>query len=401
MSKSTPTPLTTHQLGMNELRQPTSLTDLLKSDPYALVSLERYGNREGVALSPQFWELIDQAMRGDATLFSLEPSGALSGMKGVPHKLVAVRARPIESKVVRELDVWVDWVQYTLTLPTWVENPKPAYDQILWRHHPDVAQEVIDRFPWNADLEAQVLELGEIELPENEIVSSRFPYPMTAWSIEKSSKLIVELAKLRDTMDKARPLEPSTDYAQEIEEFRGHLVFPDLQPTFLFAEHLSYALDLACRLYEFAVGRPGLFLPAGGMQNAIEQGGTSALWDYLSAHQDPDLDPIRHRIRRKNQGSEEPRPRNHVAYVEEFFCRWGVTKRRDNHIAGFRAWSEERGFVAESTPPVDVEHISDAIAESMARRLDFMDLQLKIADLSDAADQYLTRHGAQLFDLFQ
>lgn len=131
-------------MSMSELRQPTKLIDHLKADPYLPVSLERYNATEGVVLSPELWQVLMGLVTGATRVFHVPSSQKDAPLDGPPPKLVVATRKQTTLDV---FDVFVDWMPYTLELSNDdVTQPEPDYTQLLWKHHADVATQLVAYF---------------------------------------------------------------------------------------------------------------------------------------------------------------------------------------------------------------------------------------------------------------
>lgn len=135
-------------LGMNELRQPTALTDKLKDEPFRAVSLERYGTREGVAISAHLWEILMDVARGTAQIFDVPVQTASPQTDRSWTKRVVARELPRQEDAQR-WEVLIDGVSYAMSATASGDGAReePDYDQVIWRHHEDAARQILARFP--------------------------------------------------------------------------------------------------------------------------------------------------------------------------------------------------------------------------------------------------------------
>jgi hypothetical protein len=152
-----PFPLTL--MSMSELRQPAKLVEHLKSQPYVPVSLERYNAQEGIVVAPELWDVLMGLVTGTAQVFHV-PS-ELTSSDGPPPKLVV---GTLSSECTDTFNVFVDWMPYTLSVPTdEAERLKPDYAQLIWKHHADVARQVLARFNRSHSREAVASREPDVE----------------------------------------------------------------------------------------------------------------------------------------------------------------------------------------------------------------------------------------------
>lgn len=138
-------PFGTFRINFTELRSTSSLLARLREEPMSAVLLERYGSQEGVVLSSALWELMLGMIRGETIHFTLplHTGGDLPYTRAV----YARRAREEDGGISQgRFEVLVDGVPYDLTIAAPDTPPRPDYEQLIWRHHPDVAREVSQRF---------------------------------------------------------------------------------------------------------------------------------------------------------------------------------------------------------------------------------------------------------------
>lgn len=149
----TPTPSPIFEMStmsMNELRQPRDLTQRLQSQPFEGVELTRYDDRVGVVVSPQLWSFLLEAVEGRARAFQVPMQSSETGMDTAgPCKRVIAHEHAVSAAPLQRWEVLVDGMRYELmSMVPRSDEPKPDYTQLLWKHHPDVARQVLERFEW-------------------------------------------------------------------------------------------------------------------------------------------------------------------------------------------------------------------------------------------------------------
>lgn len=139
------------QISSTELRQVGQLFDQIKADPYVVLTLMKYNSPEAVLLSSELWDLVEDALLGKARIFKVELAGFEDAEEGeeIPFKLVVARMQDRQEDQPRQWDVLVDWMAYTLVehAPgTPASEVRPDGQQLVWRHHADVARRVLTEF---------------------------------------------------------------------------------------------------------------------------------------------------------------------------------------------------------------------------------------------------------------
>ncbi len=114
-----------------------ALQEAFDEDPLRAVTVTRYNHVHTICVSPDMWELMCAAIAGEATLFEVPLGG------GHQKKVVARPEAPREGEVDR-WGVLVDGFEYELYVREGAPEG-PDLDQKIWRHHPDVAQRILER----------------------------------------------------------------------------------------------------------------------------------------------------------------------------------------------------------------------------------------------------------------
>lgn len=158
----------TNQIGLNELRQPSTVTDSLRDDPWRVLEITRYSTPEGAIISNDLWEFLQDVLAGRAQIFQVESSNS----KGTFQKEVLVTERPVSGPFQTFL-VRVDRMEYQMSVlgSSNPETRRRPDDSLIWRHHEDVAREVLERFPWTDDhrRRADALQATELDDPRKAI----------------------------------------------------------------------------------------------------------------------------------------------------------------------------------------------------------------------------------------
>ena len=142
----------TSTMSMNELRQPRELTRRLQSRPFEAVELTRYEDGVGVVVSPELWSFLLEAVSGRARAFRVPMASAHTDADTpTPYKHIIAREHEVAGPTQR-WEVLVDGMPYELVGGgPYRAEPRPDYTQLLWKHHPEVAREILERFEWTEE----------------------------------------------------------------------------------------------------------------------------------------------------------------------------------------------------------------------------------------------------------
>lgn len=122
-------------IGLNEAKRTSALANHLRDRPLSPAVLEYRGAPVGYMLSPELWELVLSVVSREAAVFTVPDVEFPEDGKLVVAKLVGER----------EFALSIDGVPYSLKLPSEGDATAADREQVVWRHHPDVAGAVVTR----------------------------------------------------------------------------------------------------------------------------------------------------------------------------------------------------------------------------------------------------------------
>lgn len=132
-----------------DMRQPNQLFEQLKDNPFGVLRVEKYGQSVAFILSPTCFDALISEGEGDYASLSLP-------IEGTDYEKSVQVVRHYNGEELRQRwEVTVDGVLYKMTGPWWSPlgtSTEQDMEQLIWRHHPDVARRVLERFAWSGSM---------------------------------------------------------------------------------------------------------------------------------------------------------------------------------------------------------------------------------------------------------
>lgn len=146
MSKSTQSVFRQKRISATELRNTSMCLDALEKDPHLIQVVERRGRVVAHLVSAKFFEIQESMADGNTLRFELESP------QGIWSKKVLVERLSVSDEALQNWRVEIDTIEYRLERSWANDSLEPDHTQLIWRHHPDVAQAVLMRFNSNDTL---------------------------------------------------------------------------------------------------------------------------------------------------------------------------------------------------------------------------------------------------------
>lgn len=135
-------------MSTTQLRQFSDVFDQLNAQPFKPICIERYGDVGGYVISRELMDMFQLATQGAVRVFRLPVDLGPKQSESLYKQIIATE-QPMTDAPFQRWNVLVDSMHYTLSVSIDAdERLEPDADQLLWRHHPDVALKVLHVFPF-------------------------------------------------------------------------------------------------------------------------------------------------------------------------------------------------------------------------------------------------------------